>query len=267
MIAPDIEELQRVASAVADAAAGETLPRFRRPMAAEDKGAPGCGFDPVTEADRAAEAAMRAVLARLRPDDGILGEEEDAVRGTSGLTWTLDPIDGTRAFLAGAPTWGTLIACGPDEGAPIVGLIDQPYIGERFAGGPGGATVTRGTDRKTLMTRELPALSEAILLSTFPEIGTPEEAAAFGRVAARARLTRYGLDCYGYALVAGGHADLVIEAGLAPYDIRGPMAVVRAAGGIVTAWDGGPAESGGRIVAAGCAAVHAEAVAFLRCDR
>ena len=264
MISSSIEELAEVAGALADAAARETLARFRTPMAARDKGAPGAGFDPVTEADRAAEAAMRAVLAALRPADGILGEEEAAVPGTSGLTWTLDPIDGTRAFLAGAPTWGTLVACGPDGEAPILGIVDQPYVAERFSGGPDGAWITRGTTRKPLRTREVAGIHEAILFTTFPEVGTPADRAGFERVAGRARLTRYGLDCYAYALVAGGHADLVIEAGLAPYDVRGPMAVVRAAGGIVTGWDGGPAQDGGRVIAAGCAAVHEEAIALLR---
>ena len=261
---PKIEELQRIAAELADAAAAETLPRFRRPMSAEDKVGPGGIFDPVTEADRAAEAAMRAVLARARPDDGILGEEEAAVPGTSGLTWVLDPIDGTRAFLAGAPTWGTLIACGPTGGAPVVGIVDQPYIGERFCGGPDGAELLRGSDRKPLSTQAISGLDEAILFTTFPEVGTPAEREGFARVASRARLTRYGMDCYAYALVAAGHADLVIEAGLAPYDIQGPMAVVRAAGGIVTGWDGGPAERGGRVIAAGCRAIHDSAVALLR---
>lgn len=262
MTPASLAQLQGVAEALADAAAAETLPRFRRPMRAEDKGGP-TGFDPVTEADRAAEAAMRAVLAEQRPDDGILGEEQGARRGTSGLTWVLDPIDGTRAFLAGAPTWGTLIACGPDGGAPVLGIVDQPYIGERFVGGPHGAFAVRGTDRKVLRTRDIPGIDDAILFTTFPEIGDETDRAAFARVAAEARLTRYGLDCYAYALVAGGHADLVIEAGLAPYDIQGPMAVVRAAGGIVTDWEGGPAHGGGRVVAAGCGAVHDSALGLL----
>ena len=261
---PAFEELADVADALADAAARETLARFRTPMTADDKGGPGVGFDPVTEADRAAEAAMRAVLAERRPDDGILGEEAAAVRGSSGLTWTLDPIDGTRAFLAGAPTWGTLIACGPDGEPPFLGIVDQPYVGERFAGGPDGAWIARGTARKPLRTRQIAGIGEAILFTTYPEVGTPADRAGFEGVAGRARLTRYGLDCYAYALVAAGHADLVIEAGLAPYDVRGPMAVVRAAGGIVTGWDGGPAHDGGRVVAAGCAAVHEEVIALLR---
>ena len=264
MILPPVQELRDVAVAMAEAAARETLSRFRTPMAADSKGGPGGAFDPVTDADRAAEAAMRAVLRARRPGDGVLGEEGGGAPGTSGLTWVLDPIDGTRAFLAGAPTWGTLIACGPDGGAPILGLIDQPYVGERFYGGPDGSHVTRGTERKPLRTRKVRGIGEAILLSTFPEVGTPEEGAAFRRVAEATLLTRYGLDCYGYALVAAGHADLVIEAGLAPYDVQGPMAVVRAAGGIVTSWDGGPAESGGRVVAAGCAALHEAVIARLR---
>ena len=245
---------------MADAAAAETLRLFRTTLHADNKAADG--FDPVTEADRAAERAMRAVLAELRPDDGILGEEDAAVRGRSGLTWVIDPIDGTRAFLAGAPSWGTLIACGPTGEAPVIGLIDQPHIGERFTGSPRGAHLGGRFDRP-LRTRQVAGLSDAILFTTFPEVGTPGEAQGFRAVADHVQLTRYGLDCYAYALVAMGQADLVIEAGLQPYDIQAPLALVEAAGGIVTDWRGGPAHEGGRAVAAGCAAVHAAALRLL----
>jgi len=231
-------------------------------LAADDKSADRRNFDPVTEGDRAAEAAMRSVLKDLRPADGILGEEAEAVAGTSGLTWVLDPIDGTRGFIAGTPTWGTLIAVGGDSG-PVYGLIDQPYISERFEGGFGSATMVGPQGRRTLRTRQTRALEDAILFSTFPEIGTPDERAAFEAVAAKVKLTRYGMDCYAYALLAAGHADLVIEAGLQPYDIQGPLAVVQAAGGVVTDWQGGAAHDGGRVVAAANAELHAAALALL----
>ena len=245
--------------AAADAARAVTLSGFRRGLAVESKRA---DYDPVTAADRDAEAAIRAVLARMRPDDGILGEEHGAAPGTSGLQWVLDPIDGTRAFVAGAPTWGTLIAVN-EGGPPVLGCIEQPYVGERFEGGFGAARLIRGEREEPIRTRSVGALSEAIILTTFPEVGSEEDGALFARLAARCLLTRYGLDCYGYALVAAGHVDLVVEAGLAPYDIQGPMAVVQGAGGIVTAWDGGPAERGGRVIAAGCARIHEAALEVL----
>jgi histidinol phosphatase-like enzyme (inositol monophosphatase family) len=255
-------EIVATAHALADAARGPALAHFRRAIAAEDKSAPGARFDPVTAADRAAEQAMRAILAERRPEDGILGEEFGHVAGTSGLTWVLDPIDGTRGYISGAPTWGVLVAVA-DATGPVFGIIDQPYIGERFEGGLGRAAVTGPLGRAPLATRPARPLSEAILLSTFPEIGTPAERAAFEAVAAQARLTRYGMDCYGYALLAAGQVDLVIEAGLHPYDVHAPIAVIAAAGGIVTDWQGGPAHGGGRVLAAANPAIHAEALAIL----
>ncbi|MEM7491583.1 MAG: inositol monophosphatase family protein, partial [Pseudomonadota bacterium] len=197
----DITDRIAVAHDLADAARAITLAHFRTPLDVESKGA---AFDPVTVADRAAEAAMRAILAERCPDDGILGEEAAAVAGSSGWTWVLDPIDGTRGFIAGTPTWGVLIALSGADG-PVHGLIDQPYIGERFEGGPGGATLRRGADARELRVRGTATLAQATILTTFPEVGTPAERAAFERVAGACRLTRYGLDCYAYALLAAGH--------------------------------------------------------------
>ena len=255
------EQLLSLAFELADAARAETLPLFRRlDLAIDDKGE--TEFDPVTGADRAAEAAMRKVLARARPGDAILGEEMAAKPGESGLTWILDPIDGTRAFLSGAPSWGTLIAVADARG-PFLGLIDQPYIGERFVGLPGRAWTTGPGGAGDLGVRPPRPIAQAILYSTFPEIGTEEERRAFDRVARSVRLTRYGFDCYAYALLAAGQIDLVIEAGLAAYDIAAPLAVIEAAGGIVTAWDGGPVAAGGRVLAAANADIHRDAVARL----
>ena len=253
-------ELIATAHALADAARPVTLAHFRAAVAAENK-ATG-GFDPVTEADRAAEAAMRAHLAAHRPQDAILGEEFGHSPGTSGLTWVLDPIDGTRGYISGTPTWGVLISVA-DAGGPLFGIIDQPFIGERFAGGFGIAETTGPMGRQPLATRPPRALAEAQVLSTFPEVGTPAERDGFHAVAGRARLTRYGMDCYGYALLAGGHVDLVIEAGLQTYDVQAPIAVVQAAGGLVTDWRGRPAHAGGRVLAAANPAIHAEALAIL----
>ncbi|MFN3971891.1 MAG: inositol monophosphatase family protein [Gemmobacter sp.] len=257
----DAEELMAVAAEMAEAARVATLRHFRAAgLTADTK--EDDRFDPVTVADRESETAMRGVLARRRPQDGVLGEEFAALAGTSGLTWVLDPIDGTRSYLAGTPTWGVLIAVCDAQG-PLYGVIDQPYVGERFEGGFGRAGVMGPQGPRTLRCRGPRALGQAILLSTFPEVGSPAEGAAFRRVAERARLVRYGTDCYGYALVAAGQVDLVIEAGLQEYDVAAPIAVVEAAGGIVTDWQGRPCHRGGQVLAAANAAIHAEAMALL----
>lgn len=258
------DTLISVAHALADVARPETLKHFRRSdLRAEDKSTAAGGFDPVTQADRASEKAMRDTLAVLRPDDGILGEEFGTKPGTSGLTWVLDPIDGTRGYISGTPTWGILVSVA-DETGPLFGLIDQPFIRERFVGGFGQAEVVGPHGTHPLATRASAGISTGTLLTTFPEIGTKAERRAFDRVAQEVQLTRYGMDCYGYALLAAGQVDLVIEAGLQPYDVHAPICVVRAAGGIVSNWLGGAAHHGGRIIAAANADVHAVALALLQ---
>jgi histidinol phosphatase-like enzyme (inositol monophosphatase family) len=257
------ERLWAVAEMLAEAARGPTLARFRKPGIGIENKAGVAAFDPVTEADRAAEQAMRAVLAAERPEDGILGEEFGTQAGRSGLTWVLDPIDGTRAYMSGTPTWGVLIALCDADG-PRIGIIDQPFIGERFMGGAGRARLVGPHGGGVLATRRAVSLAEATVFTTFPELGSPAERAGFEAVAGQCRLTRYGMDCYAYGLLAAGQIDLVIEAGLQAYDICAPIAVIEAAGGIVTDWQGRPAHGGGRILAAGCPEVHAAALALLR---
>jgi len=254
------QTLRDVAEEMAEAARAVTLRYFRTDMAVDNKEADG--FDPVTAADREAEQAMRAVLAKRRPEDAIYGEEFGRSTGTSGLTWVLDPIDGTRAFISGAPSWGVLIGLDAGQG-PVLGVIDQPYIGERFIGGFGKADMARGGRRGPIKTRACAALEYAILMTTFPEVGSQEEGAAFAAVSAQCKLTRFSLDCYAYALLAMGHIDLVIEAELNAYDVQGPIGVVQGAGGIVTDWQGNPAHNGGQIIAAGDARVHAAALEIL----
>ena len=255
------DELVQTAHELADVARLATLSHFRsRGLTADTKEAER--FDPVTAADRLSEERMREILARRRPQDAILGEEFGPQSGSSGLTWVLDPIDGTRGYLSGTPTWGVLISVRDDEG-PLYGIIDQPYIGERFEGGLGQARVTGPMGTSPLAVRGPRPLREAILFSTFPEVGTRDEEAAFRRVAAQARLVRYGCDCYAYALVAAGQIDLVIEAGLQAYDVQAPIAVIEAAGGIVTDWQGRPAHDGGQILAAANREVHGQALALL----
>ena len=254
-----------LAGALADAARDCTLPLFRTGLAADNKAA--SGFDPVTEADRSAEAAMRALLEARRPEDAILGEEYGARPGSSGLTWVLDPVDGTRAFMSGAPTWGTLIGVDRSDtgtlGGPVLGVIDQAFTRERLIGGFGRALYSRDGQVARLRTRACARLEDAILYATRPEVGSDAEREGFYEVSPRTRLTRYGFDCYGFALVAMGHADMVIEAGLGAYDIQGPQAVIEAAGGVVTDWKGGPAHNGGRVIASGDPRLHEAALAYL----
>ena len=258
----DTKEIIRVAHAMADAARTAILPHFRAVgLTAENK--LEAGFDPVTVADRAAEQAMREILAQARPQDAILGEEFGNKAGTSGLTWVLDPIDGTRGFISGTPTWGVLIALS-DENGPIFGIVDQPYIRERFVGGFGVAQISGPSGEHALKTRTTQDLSEAILFTTFPEIGTEDERRAFETVEREVQLTRYGMDCYAYALIAAGQVDIVIEAGLNAYDIQAPIAVIEAAGGVVTDWQGNPVHEGGQVLAAANATLHAKALEKLR---
>lgn len=258
----DSDQLIATARRAADAARAVTLRYFRSPELIAENKRPA-DFDPVTVADREAEAAMRAVIGEMRPDDGIFGEEMGTAPGQSGLTWVLDPIDGTRAYISGTPTWGVLIGLRSETRA-VLGLIDQPYIGERFIGAPGLAEIEGPHGRTALATRATAQLSEATIFTTFPEVGTEAEGAAFHRLARACKLTRYGMDCYAYALLAAGQVDLVVEAGLQSYDILGPIGVIEAAGGIVTDWQGGPALDGGQVIAAANAEIHAAALALLQ---
>lgn len=258
----DFKVVRDVAEEMAEAARAVILPLFRNvELSAENKD--DRGFDPVTEADRAAERAMLEVLSRRCPEDGVLGEEYGNRPSQSGLTWVLDPIDGTRGFISGTPTWGVLIALSNETG-PIFGIIDQPFTGERFIGGGKIAETSNPHWTRPLAVRKGRNLAEATLFTTFPEVGSVEDRAGFEAVAEHVRLIRYGCDCYAYALLAAGQIDLIIEAGLNAYDIQAPIAVIEAAGGIVTDWQGGPAHEGGRALAAATPELHAEALAILK---
>jgi myo-inositol-1(or 4)-monophosphatase len=252
------------AHALADRAGATVLPHFRRRLAVANKAGAGGQYDPVTAADRAAERAMRAAISREFPDHGILGEEFAPRSGAGHHQWVLDPIDGTRAFIMGSPLWGTLIGL-VEDGVPVLGLMDQPFLRERFWAA-GGRAHLRGGDGRTgrLKTRSCPGLEQAVLTSTHPDLFKPQvEATAFARVKQRARMTRYGGDCYGYCLLAAGFVDVVVEAGLKPYDVIPLIPIIEGAGGQITDWDGKPALNGGRILATGDKRVHAEALGLL----
>lgn len=259
---PDFDAVS-IACALADAARIAIMPHFGALIDIENK-LSGGDFDPVTEADKAAERAMRAVLADLRPDDAIHGEEYGLKDGTSGWTWVLDPIDGTRAFVAGLPVWTTLIGLVDDKGDAIVGIIDQPVLDERYIGYPGGAELETASGRHPISVSNCDDLREAVIATTDPFIMTMPEQGAWSHLRATARIVRYGLDAYAYARIAGGTIDLVAESGLAPYDAAALIPVVRGAGGLACDWRGNPAKPGGQLVCAASQGILDQALISLR---
>ncbi|WP_288425429.1 histidinol-phosphatase [uncultured Agrobacterium sp.] len=245
---------------LADAAKAETLPRFRTGIAVDNKQAGG--YDPVTEGDQAAETAIRALISSTFPEHGVLGEEHGSVGLDREHIWVIDPIDGTRAFISGVPVWGTLIGF-QSNGRSVMGVMDQPFIGERYFA-DGEKAWYKGPDgERQIKTRACQSLSDAVLFTTSPHIFTAEESARYTQVQDKVRLFRYGVDCYAYALLAAGHVDLVIETSLKPYDVGALIPIIEQAGGIITTWDGGRPEGAGRIIAAGSRQVHEEALAIL----
>jgi myo-inositol-1(or 4)-monophosphatase len=234
---------------LADTSGAAIMPHFRTSLAVENKLAKG--FDPVTIADRAAEAAIRALIRQEFPDHSILGEEEDDHKGSSEWTWVIDPIDGTRAFMTGQPLWGTLIALN-DGSRPVLGMLDQPYLRERYVGHPAASEFTGPTAQHPLKTRRPVKLGEAILSSTHPDMfKRGAEADAFHDLRARVRMTRYGGDCYAYGLLAMGLIDVVVESSLKPFDIQALIPIVEGAGGKIVNWRGGDCANGGQAVACG----------------
>jgi myo-inositol-1(or 4)-monophosphatase len=227
----------------------------------EDKSGGGA-FDPVTAADRAAEQAMRTMIREKFPAHGIIGEEFGSERTDAEYVWVLDPIDGTKSFISGMPAWGTLIAL-TRAGQAVFGMVHQPFIGERFSG-DGLAAAYRGpAGSRALNVRACPALGGAILYTTSPRLMNDADRTAFARVEEVVRLSRYGGDCYSYCMLAAGYVDLVIETELKPYDVAALIPIISGAGGIVTTWEGGSPEAGGRIVAAGDRRTHAAAMTLL----
>ena len=263
-VAPErLMQLLAGAERAADAAATITMRYFRGDMDVENKAGENA-FDPVTQADRQAELAIRASLQAEFPDIGFHGEEHEAIAGTSGLTWVVDPIDGTRAFMSGMPLWGTLIGLFNGQDA-ILGVMDQPFMAERYTATGNHANLMARHGNRALRTREGIALSDATMYCTTPDMfRTVESRAAFQRVRETARLTRYGGDCYAYALLASGYVDVVLDCDLEPYDILALIPLIEAAGGIVSNWDGDRAVDGGHVLAAGSREIHAQTLSMLQ---
>jgi len=261
MTARNLEDDLAFAHRLADAAGAAILPHFRSQASVENK--LDQGFDPVTIADRAAELAMRQLITAERPDDGVLGEEFPLLESRNGWSWTLDPIDGTRGFIAGTPTWSVLIAL-TYEDQPVLGVIDQPYVGERFSGYENWTEFATRTERKRLGVSKVATLDKAILVTTDSHLFAGKEADQFTAVRQAARLTRYGMDGYGYGLLAIGTVDLVIESGLAPYDLHALLPVVQNAGGVITNWAGEEDYSAGALVAAATPQLHAQAIRVMK---
>jgi histidinol phosphatase-like enzyme (inositol monophosphatase family) len=245
---------------IARAAAAETLPRFRVPGAVANKYTEG--FDPVTEADREAETAIRALIRSEFPGHGILGEEFGPENAAASHVWVIDPIDGTRSFISGIPLWGTLVGLTVD-GDAVAGLMAQPFIGELFYASDGHARYEGANGSLPLSTRKTASLADATLCTTTPAMFKDRRREAYDRLEHSVRLARYGTDCYAYAMVAAGNVDLVVETGLQTYDIVALIPIIEAAGGMITDLDGGPAENGGDIVAAATPALHEAAMKVL----
>ncbi|MGN6470784.1 MAG: histidinol-phosphatase [Rhizobiaceae bacterium] len=241
---------------IAEVAAAETLPRFRQNGAVANKYTQG--FDPVTEADREAEQAIRRLIRAEFPGHGILGEEHGLENEASPLRWIIDPIDGTRSFISGLPLWGTLVGL-TSGGDAIAGMMSQPFTGEFFFAADGQSTYDGPGGIRSLTTRPTIVLADATLCTTTPALFAGRQREIYDGLERRVRLARYGTDCYAYAMLAAGNIDLVVETGLQPYDIVALVPIIEMAGGVITTWEGGPAEKGGDIVAAATPELHAAA--------
>lgn len=252
----DISFMRRLAAG----AAAETLPRFRQNGSISNK--LHGGFDPVTEADHEAERAIRALIGEAFPDHGIVGEEFGTEGADRRHVWVIDPIDGTRSFISGLPLWGTLVGL-LEDGRAVAGMMSQPFTGELFhaSGRKGRREDPHG--EALLATRPTVSLGDALLCTTTPSLFEGSKRHAYDRVEHAVRLARYGTDCYGYAMLAAGQVDLVVESGLQPYDIVALVPLIEAAGGVVTTWTGGRPEGGGDILAAATPQLHEAAMGLL----
>ena len=255
-------ELVSFALTLADVARRETLRLAAATVPVENKGL-GRAFDPVTEADRDAERAMRDLIVQTFPDHGVSGEELGHRAGTSAYQWSLDPIDGTRSYTSGLPTWTTLIAL-LENGEPILGLIDAPALDERYIGSGGESWSASAGSRTRLRGSGCTALGEARLATTDPFLFEEDALPAFRTLCRAVRMSRYGHDAYAYARLAAGTIDLVVECGLQPHDYHALIPVVRGAGGTFGDWGGGTDFSAGKVIAAATPELYEAAVEVMR---
>ena len=245
-------------------ASPHALAHFRQTIPIANKGTPFGDYDPVTQADRDAETSIRELIRVRYPEHGIYGEEHGFEGSDSGLTWVIDPIDGTRAFITGQLHWGVLVALFNGE-KPVLGAMLQPFTKELFIADGTHSWLEHDGQRTSLAVRACAQLGDAILCSTTPEMfAAPGELAAFEALASCVRMRRFGGDCYSYCMLAHGLVDLIVEADLKPYDIQALIPIIEGAGGIVTDWQGHCAAHGGRVIAAGDRRVHAAALAMLK---
>ena len=254
-------ELNSFLNELCDIAQRETLTRFREPIDVVNK--KNESFDPVTQADQAAELAIRNRILDYYPQHGVLGEEFGSVNPEAEYQWIIDPIDGTRAFISGLPTWGTLIGL-YKNGKPYAGIMHQPFTDERYLCNGETSVLHHKNMTRGLQTSEVQDLSEATLMTTSPTLFDRDELPKYQSVEAACKLPRYGTDCYAYCLLASGHIELVIEAGLNVYDIAALIPIVERAGGVFTNWQGGDASQGGQVLVAANPQIHAEALYLLQ---
>ena len=259
--ADEKKSLLAFAEQTAKEAGLEALPFFRSQMNVENKRSDG-GFDPVTAADHAVENKVREAIARIYPDHGICGEEFGYQEG-NGLTWVIDPIDGTRAFMSGMLHWGLLLALF-DGQEPVLGIMYQPYVDELFSGNGEQAWFSRGGERRVMRTSECRSLEDSVLCTTGVDWFTADERVQFERLRVKPKLTQFGGDCYIHALVAMGSVDLATDATLNAYDIQALIPIVRGAGGVVTTYDGGSAAMGGTVLCSANEYLHVAALQEVR---
>ncbi len=257
-----LADMERFAEALVRDAGALSLAQFRCGTAVVDKSVNGAPLDPVTAADRAVEAGLRAGISERFPDHGVFGEEHAAAPGSSPWSWMIDPIDGTRGFVSGFLHWGVLLALRYRE-RPVMGVVHQPFTGEVWTGSSHGARFTCHGEVRNLRTRSCGELAMATLATTDPYLFEGAEADAFDSVRRAVRLTRFGADCYAYCMLAMGQVDLVVESGLQPWDVQALIPLVTAAGGVISDWNGDDCRDGGQVVAAGDPALHRAALKLL----
>lgn len=254
------DELTRFFNQLCDLASVETLSRFRKPVDITNKLSQG--FDPVTEADKAAERIIRKTILERFSEHGILGEEFGATNPDAEYQWIIDPIDGTRAFISGLPSWGTLIGL-YKSGKPYAGVMHQPFTGERYICDGERSFLNHNDTIGFLKTSKTQELSDAIIMTTSPALFNQNEVVQYERLETLCKLPRYGADCYAYCMLASGHIDLVVEAGLNTYDIAALIPIVEKSGGVFTNWQGDSPAQGGQVLVAANKKLHDKALEVL----